>query len=260
MDVDVESKINLSHREIRVLLLHEFRLGHKATEAASNICGTMGQGLVSTRTAQRWFNHFKNGDLELDDLPRSGRPMEVDMDFLKQLIEEDPRLTLRCLVEQLGCSHTTVEKHLNELGKTWKYGLWIPHELSSQQLQQRIDASMDLIRSHRNYQWLSNLITGDEKWVLYINYTRGRQWLSAGQIGVATPKTAPHPKKLMLSVWWGIKGVIHWEVLPNGYTITADLYCQQLDRVPEKLKGKQDRVYFLHDNARPHVGKSTREK
>ena len=61
-------------------------------------------------TAQRWFNHFKNGDLELDDLPRSGRPMEVDMDFLKQLIEEDPRLTLRCLAEQLGCSHTTVEK------------------------------------------------------------------------------------------------------------------------------------------------------
>jgi histone-lysine N-methyltransferase SETMAR len=260
MDVDVESKINLSHREIRVLLLHEFRLGHNATEAASNICATMGQGLVSTRTAQRWFNHFKNGDLELDDLPRSGIPMEVDMDFLKQLIEEDPRLTLRCLAEQLGCSHTTVEKHLNELGKTWKYGVWIPHELSSHQLQQRVDACMDLITSHRNYQWLSNLITGDEKWVLYINYTRGRQWLSAGQIGVATPKTDPHPKKLMLSVWWGIKGVIYWEVLPNGYTITADLYCQQLDRVAEKLKGKQDRVYFLHDNARPHVAKSTREK
>ena len=35
MDVDVESKINLSHREIRVLLLHEFRLGQTATEAAS---------------------------------------------------------------------------------------------------------------------------------------------------------------------------------------------------------------------------------
>ena len=53
MDVDVESKINLSHREIRVLLLHEFRLDHKATEAVNNICSKMGQGLVSTRTAQR---------------------------------------------------------------------------------------------------------------------------------------------------------------------------------------------------------------
>jgi len=40
--------------------------------------------------------------------------MEVDIDLLKQLIEEDPRLTSRCLAEQLGCSHTTVEKHLYE--------------------------------------------------------------------------------------------------------------------------------------------------
>ncbi|CAF1069633.1 unnamed protein product [Adineta ricciae] len=176
----------------------------------------MGQSLVSTRTAQRWFNHFKNGDLELDDLPRSG--------------------------------------------KTWKYGVWIPHELSSYQLQQRADTCMDLITSHRNYQWLSNLIAGDEKWVLYVNYTRRRQWLSTGQTGVATPKTDPHPNKLMLSVRWGIKGVVHWELLPNGYTITADLYYQQLDRVAEKLKRKQDRVYCLHDNARPHLAKSTREK
>ena len=31
-------------------------------------------------------------------------------------------------------------------------------------------------------------------------------------------------------------------------------------RVAEKLKGKQDRIYYLHDNARPHVAKSTCEK
>jgi hypothetical protein len=31
---------------------------------------------------------------------------------------------------------------------------------------------MELMTSHRNYQWLHNLITGDEKWVLYVNYTQ----------------------------------------------------------------------------------------
>jgi histone-lysine N-methyltransferase SETMAR len=86
------------------------------------------------------------------------------------------------------------------------------------------------------------------------------QWLSAGQTGVATPKADPHPMNVMLSVWWGVNGIIHWEILPNGCTITADFYCQQLDRVAEKLKGKQDRTYYLHDNARLHVAKSTREK
>ena len=114
--------------------------------------------------------------------------------------------------------------------------------------------------SHRNYQWLHNLVTGDEKWVLYINYEYHLQWLSPGQTGVVTPNSGLHPKKVMLSVWWGVRGIIHWEILSDGCTITADLYCQQLNRIAAKLKGKQDRIYFLHDNARPYVAKSTRQK
>jgi hypothetical protein len=82
----------------------------------------MGKDALSIHTAQHWFNRFKNGNFELDDLPRSGRPLETDMDVFKQLIEEDPRLTKRCLAEQLGCSHTTAETHLGGLGKTCNMG------------------------------------------------------------------------------------------------------------------------------------------
>ena len=96
--------------------------------------------------------------------------------------------------------------------------------------------------------------------MLYVNHTRNRQWLSVDQTGTVTPKHDLHPKKVVLSVWWGVKGIIYWELLPDEYTVTADLYCQQLDRVAQKLKGNHDRVYFLHDNTRPHVAKSTREK
>ena len=59
--------MKLSRRELRLLLLHEFRLGRKATEATSNICGTMGKAVLSIRTAQHWFHRFKNGNFELDD-------------------------------------------------------------------------------------------------------------------------------------------------------------------------------------------------
>lgn len=260
MDIDLEFEMNISRRELRLLLLHEFRLGRKATEATSNICGTMGKNVLSIRTAQHWFHQFKNGNFDLDDLSRIGRPVQVDIDLLKQLIEQDPRLTTRCLAERLACSHSAVETHLHELGKTWKCGVWVPHELSPLQLQYRVDACMELLTSHRNYQWLNNLITGDEKWVLYINYQRRHQWLSAGQPAVPTPKPDLHPKKVMMSVWWNVQGIIYWELLPDGCSVTSDLYCQQLDRVAEKLKGKQDRIYFLHDNARPHVAKSTRKK
>ena len=86
MDADHELKMNLSRREIRVLVLHEFRLGHKATEATNNICSTIGQDVLSIRTSQHWFNRFKNYNLELDDLPRSDRSLEVDVDHLNYFL------------------------------------------------------------------------------------------------------------------------------------------------------------------------------
>ena len=52
MDADHQLKRNLLHREIRALLLHEFRLGHKATETANNICSTMREAVLFIRMAQ----------------------------------------------------------------------------------------------------------------------------------------------------------------------------------------------------------------
>ena len=66
---------------------------------------------------------------------------------------------------------------MGELGNTWKYGVWIPHELSPFQLRCRVDSCMELLTSHRNNEWLCNLIIGDEKWIIYVNHTRKRQWL-----------------------------------------------------------------------------------
>jgi hypothetical protein len=51
MDVDLELEMKISRRELRVLVLHEFRFGRKATEATSNLCGTMGKDTLSIRTA-----------------------------------------------------------------------------------------------------------------------------------------------------------------------------------------------------------------
>jgi histone-lysine N-methyltransferase SETMAR len=119
---------------------------------------------------------------------------------------------------------------------------------------------LSLLSSHRNFNWLDNLITGDEKWVMYDNRSPKRQWLDPGDPGQPISNVDRQGKKVLLSIWWGVKGVVHWELLPAGHTIDAHVYCEQLDRVKEKLRGKQDRVYFLHDNARPHVAFVTQQK
>ena len=152
MDVSHELKMNPSRREIRVLLLREFRLDRRATEAANNVYSTMDDDVISIHTAQHWFNRFKNGNLGPDDLPHSGRSLELDVDLPKRLIEEDFRLTSWYLAEQLWCSDTMVEKPLNGLGKTWRYGVLVPHKLSPHQLQHRVDVCMDFMTSHHNYQ------------------------------------------------------------------------------------------------------------
>ncbi len=57
----------------------------------------MGKNALSIGTEEHWFHRFKNGNFELDDLRHTGRPLQVDMDVLKKLIEEDPTLTTRRL-------------------------------------------------------------------------------------------------------------------------------------------------------------------
>lgn len=62
--------------------------------------------------------------------------------------------------------------------------------------------------------------------------------------------------KIMFSCWWNMK---YWESLPEGSTVTAEVYSEQLDCLASKLHSQQDRVYFLHDSARPHTAYSVRQ-
>jgi hypothetical protein len=88
-------EMEISHRELRVLLLHEFHLGCRATKAASNICSTIGSDVISIPIAQHWINRAKNGNFELDNSPGC----EMDIYILNQLIEEEARSITRYPIE-----------------------------------------------------------------------------------------------------------------------------------------------------------------
>jgi len=262
-DLIIYNKMENFEQHIRHFLLYEFLLRHKAREAARNINRAIGQRSVSHTTSADWFNRFKRGDYSLEDQPRSGRPVEVDLARLVELVERDPRQTTTCLASELGCCQTTISRHLNQLGYRPKLGAWVPHELTANQRNLRLDICTSLLTKHRTMSWLDNLITGDEKWILYVNHTRKRQWVKSDQRPLPTPKPEIHQKKVMLSVWWGVRGVVYWELLPDNTTVTADVYCAQLEKLSERLSSErpdQQKVYFLHDNARPHIAKSTRAK
>lgn len=260
---NVCSSMDVSKSTVRSCLLYDFKSGLSAAESQRRITDAFGDGTVSKTTAKDWFTRFRGGDFNLEDRPRSGRPSGIDDSLLQAAIEANPYQSTRELAERFDVDQKTIFTHLHAMGKVSKFSQWVPHNLSEADRQRRADIAAQLLSYGPTTHWLESIVTGDEKWVLYANITRRRSWVDKGEPAGKQPKQDLHPQKVMLSVWWDCKGVIHFELLPPNTTITAALYCEQLDRVSQAMAEKRPNhgvVRFLHDNARPHTARMTRQR
>lgn len=241
-----------------------------ASEAAREICAVYGQDVVTRKWAAEWFSKFSNPNFDIqtgfDDAPRPGRPQKLDTDELEELLEEDSGQTTRQLAHLLEVDHSTIVRRLNALGKVWKAGKWVPHKLTEVNKAQRLNTCVSLLARQKKKSFLHKIVTGDESWIYYESPKRKKHWLNPGTPAPAQPKPNLHRKKALLCVWWDLKGILYYELLPEGQTVNADLYSNQLRRLHEEIerkrpftgKGKRP-VILLHDNARPHVAKTTRQ-
>ncbi|CAD7004304.1 unnamed protein product [Ceratitis capitata] len=130
---------------------------------------------------------------------------------------------------------------LKKVGYTLKLDTWMPHQLSEKNKVDRMSTAISLLRRIKNEPFLDRLVTGDEKWTAMFN---------AKEYGNR-------------HIWWDIRSVIYFELLPAGETITANKYCQQLVELKKAIDEKRPilanrkGVLFHYDNARPHVAKPT---
>ena len=69
----------------------------------------------------------------------------------------------------------------------------------------------------------------------YDNRKRSGQWLDSDEPARHCPKPALRMRKLMVTVWWNAKGVIHYSFLQQGQTINAARYCEEIDHKHQKL-------------------------
>lgn len=250
----------------RHILLFYFKKGKRAAEVHKKICSVYGAGALTERVCQKWFAKFRSGDFDLSDVPRAGRPTEVDLSVVKDIIDKNPSQTVREIAAVLNISHTSAENHLHNLGYVSKLNVWVPHKLTEANMAARISICDSLRRRQENDPFFKRMITGDEKWVTYDNVVRKRSWGHKSEPPKTTSKAGLHTKKIMLSVWWDYKGVVHYEVLPSGRTIDSTLYCSQLTRLAREISIKRPElanrkgVVFHHDNAKPHTSLTTRSK
>ena len=250
----------------RYALLHLFHKGVTALAATVEMNSVYGSSTVSEKTVQKWFRRFRDGDYSCEDTPRSGRPTEFDAQALKSLVESDPKVTVRELAERMKAPKSSIHFHLVKMGKTCKYGIWLPHELTPVAIAKRLSISTELhTRFHDHPHLLDRILTCDESWILYENTVRRRQWVDSGATPSPTAKPNLHVKKVMLSVFWDTEGIVYWELLPSRTTIAASSYTQTLDRVAQAMREKREYrqardVIFQQDNAKPHTANLTKAK
>ena len=245
----------VSRHNIRVCLLYEFKMGHNATEATRNIISAWGEGSMSEWTARRWFQKFRDGDFSLEDQEGRGRPSTVDHEYLKNIVEADPRITTRDIAKELDVDHSIIVRHLEAIGKVKKLDKWVPHELNESNMNRRFEVSSSLLLRNKIDPFLDRIVTCDEKWIMYDNRRRSAQWLDRDEAPKHIPKPNLHPMKTMVTVWWTAAGVIHYSFLKPGQTINADKYCEQIKEMHKKLTQIQPALVnrkgpiILHDNA-----------
>ena len=119
-----------------------------------------------------------------------------------------------------------------------------------------------LISKQKNENFLNCIIIIDYKLVMYDNCSRKIQWLSPFLRPTITAKPNIHREKVILSVWWSVKGIMHCKLLQHGETITLDVYCAQLERLKGKLEkcpasAYRNGVIIHQDNARFYIAKRT---
>ena len=106
----------------------------------------------------------------------SGRPVEADSDQMETLIENNQHYTTREIADILKISKSSAENHSHQRGYVNRVDVWVPHKLSKKNPLEHISAYNSLLKRNGNVPFLKQIVTGDEKWILYSNVEWKRSW------------------------------------------------------------------------------------
>ncbi|KAK6757090.1 hypothetical protein RB195_015113 [Necator americanus] len=187
---------------------------------------------ASERSVRAWFQRFKAENKKIEDEPRSGRPTAISFDELNNLAERHSNESVRYFAASLGCSLSTVSNGLRSLGVVKKLGRWLPHALSDKDVW---TSALSCSREAEDSTDWTPLLLEMKNGSSTSTTNHKRAWCASDQMPDPFVKGEIHEKKVMLSVWWGVRGIYRFELLPDNTTVTAEVYCAQLQRLADKI-------------------------
>ena len=251
---------------IRFLLLE----GKNATNIHKRLSNVYGKSSPSYWNVASWVSEFKRGRKDLNDEPRPGRLVSQstaeNVDKVHQLVLENRKISIECIVQETALSTGTVHTILHEyLSMSKVCARWVPKMLTPNMKATRVNTSSVLLSRYNvnPENFLSRVVTGDETWVYYYDPPskfESMEWKHAGSPRTKKFKVSRTTKKVMATVFWDTDGVIHIDYLPRGTTMNGQYYADLLVRlresIKEKRRGKIRRgVLLQQDNAPVHSSK-----
>ena len=237
-------------------------------ESLKMLRNTYGESCISKTRAYEWYKAFKEGREVVVDLPRSGRPSTAttkeNIDRIKKLVLENRRMSLRELASEVNISFKSVHNILIDiLGMKRVAARLVPKELNFVQKAQRKHVAEDMVsRASTDPTFMKRIITGDETWVYEYDMQTSQQsseWRLDNEPKPKKPRQSRSKIKVMLTVFFDYRGVVHSEFLPEGETVNKEYYLGVMKRLRESIRRKRPDLWehnswmLHHDNAPSHT-------
>ncbi|GFW95483.1 protein GVQW3 [Trichonephila clavipes] len=149
---------------------------------------------ISRSQSGKWHKAFKEGQEEVADEPRSGRPTtartEENVDRVRGILRTDHRLSIQQIADTLHMSTFAVHGIVTEDLQMRKVCAKLVPKVKQDQKELRVlrcQELLDLIQNEPDF--LNSIVTGDESWMFEYDPESKRQsceWHT---------KSSPRPKK-----------------------------------------------------------------
>ena len=262
MDKFIEQRIN-----IKFCVKNEI----SCTDTLKMLEKCYGDQCLSRSQVFKWYKSFGEGREEVEDEPRSGRPpvsiTDETINEIKELVLSNRRLTQRDLVDIVGISKGSIQTILkDDLGLSRVSSRLVPKSLNLFEKQRRVEVAKEMLSMSDDD--LKRIITGDETWIYAYDPETAQQsseYRAAGEPKPKKPRQSKSKIKVLLTVFFDYRGVVHKEFLPTNQTVNKEYYLGLLRRLRESIRKKrpqlgQNNSWFLHhDNAPSHTAIIIRE-
>ncbi|GFS08064.1 histone-lysine N-methyltransferase SETMAR [Elysia marginata] len=147
---------NFSRNDIRVIIKFSVILGKDASCIHKNLVTVLGENALSIQTVRKWVKAVSDGRDDMEHEPRPSRPVTAcgDANISKVLVSlsDDRRKTCEEISTETSMSRTSVFRVLtNKLNKK-KFSKWVPHLLTVEQKESRVNFSRNFLRRFQTEQ------------------------------------------------------------------------------------------------------------